>query len=117
MKLTIGTKIYTGYFLAILIIIFFGLTAYLNTGKLLSDSKWVTHSNEVKNNITSVLSAMQDAETGQRGFVITGNESYLAPYFQGRDSGYTRVRKLKGLIIDNENQTHRADLAKPLIGK
>jgi methyl-accepting chemotaxis protein len=117
MKLTIGTKIYTGYFLAILIIIFFGLTAYLNTGKLLSDSKWVTHSNEVKNNITSVLSAMQDAETGQRGFIITGNESYLVPYFQGRDSIYPILKKLKGLIIDNENQTHRADLVESLIEK
>ena len=117
MKLTIGTKIYAGYFLAIVIIIFFGVTAYLNTGKLLSDSKWVTHSNEVKNNITSVLSAMQDAETGQRGYIITGNESYLAPYFQGRDSIYPKLKELKGLIIDNENQTHRADLVKPLIEK
>jgi PAS domain S-box-containing protein len=35
---------------------------------------------QVVNSTSELLSALKDAETGQRGFVITGAEDYLAPY-------------------------------------
>lgn len=115
MKLTIGTKIYMGYFLAIVILVIIGLASFMNTRELLTDSKWVTHSNEVRNEISHVLSAMQDVETGQRGFIITGDERYLEPYFLGRDSVNIRLKDLQSLIIDNKNQSRRADQTKPII--
>ena len=114
MKLTIGTKIYMGYFLAIVILVFIGMTSYYNISGLLTDSKMVTTGNEVKDNISSLLSELLDAETGQRGFIITGNESYLAPYFQGRDSVYDKLKNLRNIIID-KNQILRADKLKPII--
>lgn len=115
MKLTIGTKIYVGYFLAIVLIIFFGITAYLNTEKLFDESKMVTHRNMVLNDIYSVSSALKDAETGQRGYLITGNEKYLNIYFTGRDSIYDRFEDLQNSVSNNKNQVHRAEKLKPLI--
>ena len=115
MKLTIGTKIFAGYFLAIAIIVFFGVTAYWNTNALLTDSKWVIQSISTMKKITTVLSTMKDAETGERGFIITGNESYLEPYIQGRDSVYTILKSLRSMISDNANQIRRVDKAKSLI--
>jgi len=117
MKHNIGTKIYAGYTLAILIIIFFGVTAYMNTEDLITDSKLVTHSNIVKNNIAAVLSEIKDAETGQRGYLITGDEKYLALYFQGRDSVFGKLKKLHLLVADNKNQTIRIDQLEPLLEK
>ena len=115
MKLNIGTKIYAGYLLAIIIIVIFGVIAYRETDKLLADSKRVTHRNEIKNDISSVLSAMLNAETGQRGYLITGEEKYLENYFAGRDSIYLRLKKLQNKLIDNDIQSSRVIKLKPLI--
>lgn len=40
----------------------------------------VDHTFEVISTIDNALLRLQDAETGQRGFIITGDESYLAPF-------------------------------------
>jgi methyl-accepting chemotaxis protein len=117
MKLTIGLKIYAGYFLAIVIIAFFGVSSYRNTEKLLYDSKMVTHTNIVKNKIAAVLLLLKDAETGQRGYVITGNESYLSSYLEGHDSIFIQLKELQTLIANNIELTIIADKLKPLIEK
>jgi signal transduction histidine kinase len=44
------------------------------------DDEWVLHSLAVRDQLTQVRTLVQAAETGQRGFVITGRDSYLAPY-------------------------------------
>src|SRR5271168_3103919 len=41
---------------------------------------WLVHTYEVMAHIESLLSKLQDAETGERAYLLTGNESYLAPY-------------------------------------
>jgi methyl-accepting chemotaxis protein len=114
MKLTIGSKIYAGYILAIIILVIIGTTSYLNISKLLTDSKRVTLSNQVKHDISSVLLELQDAETGERGYVITGNDSYLDVYYQGRDSVYIKLRNLQSILLDKD-QISRADKLKPMI--
>ena len=115
MKFNIGTKIYGGYTLALIMFVFIGVTSYLNTKSLIKDTEWVTHTNHVKFEISSVLSALQDAETGQRGYIITGIESYLEPYNAGTDSVQRRLTYLRNLISDNKNQTRGTDKLTPLI--
>ncbi len=115
MKLNIGTKIIGGYFLALIILVIIGLISYINTSRLIKDAEWVTHTNLVKYEISQVLSSLKDAETGQRGFLITGVESYLKPFNTGKDSVYIRLKRLQHMIIDNQNQTGRADKLNSLI--
>ena len=116
MKVTIGTKIYAGYFIAIVILVFIGMTSYRNIQRLITESEKVTTGNNVKNAISSVLISMQDAETGQRGYIITGDEDYLLPYFNGRDSVFNKLENLQRIIIDKD-QIIRGDKLKPLIEK
>jgi methyl-accepting chemotaxis protein len=117
MKNTIGTKIYAGYFLAIVILAIIGISTYRNTRELLEDSKSVTYHNEVKTKINAVLSTIKDAEIGHRGYIITGDDSYLTLYYQGRDSVYSRLIKLQTMITDNEMSTEQAYKLKPLVDK
>ena len=42
----------------------------------------VQRSLEVENGLTALLSGLQDTETGQRGFLLTGDDAYLEPYRQ-----------------------------------
>ncbi len=114
MKFTIGTKIYTGYFLAILLLVVISSTSYFNIRRLLADSERVTISNKIKNDISFVLSDLINAETGVRGFIITGAEDYLITYYQGRDSVLIRLNDLQRILID-KNQILLADKLKPLI--
>lgn len=41
---------------------------------------WLVHTYEVIAHIESLLSKLEDAETGQRGYLLTGMEEYLEPY-------------------------------------
>ena len=44
------------------------------------DAAAVQHTLTVQGHLTRVLSLLQDAETGQRGYLLTGNPAYLEPF-------------------------------------
>jgi len=80
MKWSIGAKIGSGFGLGLLILLIVGISAYTNTTQLVADKAWVSHSHRVLEKLEELLSNLKDAETGQRGYLITGEERYLQPY-------------------------------------
>ena len=72
----------TAFALAAVIVFFVisGFIAFLNIRTIKEDNQKVVHSQETITAIDGLLSSAQDAETGQRGFLLTGNEKYLEPY-------------------------------------
>jgi signal transduction histidine kinase/CheY-like chemotaxis protein len=67
--------------LVALVMISYGvITSALNTHKNLANFKKVTHTRDVLTALQKSLSAMQDLELGQRGYVIVGRDEYLQPY-------------------------------------
>lgn len=48
-----------------------------------------------------------DMETGQRGYVITGNENYLAPYNDGKTQWESNYNQLYALLSDNPAQQQK----------
>ena len=67
----------------------------------------VDHSIEVMTTAHALELAMQDAERGQRGFLITGDEAYLDPYRSGVQQAPILISKLKQLTRDNPEQQRR----------
>jgi PAS domain S-box-containing protein len=65
---------------------------------------WVTHTRQVQLQISEVQSLLKDAETGQRGFLYTGEEQYLAPYNQVVTEIDLHVNALAELTSDNPRQ-------------
>lgn len=59
---------------------------------LLQTNRAVSHSLEVITSVQAILSSLQDIETGSRGFILTGDASYLEPYERGLNQleGYRR---------------------------
>ncbi len=49
-------------------------------GVQVGDQFWVTHTQQTLLELSRTESLMKDAETGQRGFLYTGDPKYLAPY-------------------------------------
>jgi len=68
---------------------------------------WVIHTNEVIDNTHLVLSSMQDAETGQRGFLITGEDHYLEPFNTAKAIVAQVTTGLYDLVDDNPAQQER----------
>src|SRR6476469_560632 len=62
-----------------------------------------------------MLSTLKDAETGQRGYLITGTPSYLAPYNRAIAQIHQRVQQLQTLTSDNQNQQQRLQTLQPLV--
>jgi CHASE3 domain sensor protein len=75
---------------------------------LLKESgKAVDHTFLVLSKIDATSLRLQDAETGQRGFIITGEDAYLAPFFAAEDQIVRELSDLDGLISDNAEQSTR----------
>ncbi len=81
-----------------------GGVAYLNIQTLRDDNQRIIHSHQVITTLDGLLSAVQDAETGQRGFLLTGDEHYLEPYNAAMMEVTSRLDALARLTRDNPRQ-------------
>lgn len=79
-------KIRLSFIAAILCIGFFVLITYRNMVLTESESRSINSSLQVLQKLQNILIDVQDIETGQRGFMISGNEKFLDSYFKGLDN-------------------------------
>ncbi|QBG36836.1 CHASE3 domain-containing protein [Litorilituus sediminis] len=76
---------------------------------------WIIHTHTVIQVSTELLSYLKDAETGQRGFLLTNDTHYLAPYNSGITDALATLEQLKELTADNPAQQQRLIKLKTLI--
>jgi len=72
------------------------------------------HTREIISSADDLLSALIDAETGQRGYLLTGDEAFLQPYLAVRDSISGQLEKLRQLTSISAAQKH-LDAISPLV--
>lgn len=104
--MNILTKIKIGFVVtvfALLVNIFF---FYLASDNFQDSLLLRARSRETSRTARTLLSNLVDAETGQRGFLITGEEGYLEPYHKALDNIYESMSQLKDLCRDSPNQSH-----------
>jgi signal transduction histidine kinase/CheY-like chemotaxis protein len=80
-----------------------------------SDDQWVRHSLEVRAQLTRVLSLVQSAETGQRGYLLTGRELYLGPYQMALDQLPPTLDHTAELVGDSPQQSSSLNQLRQLI--
>src|SRR4051794_40704703 len=68
-----------------------------NIEALTANDRAVGHSRDVSRAIADVVSAVKDAETGQRGFQITGDPAYLGPFVRAGETVPGHLARLRGL--------------------
>ena len=93
-----------GMGLALAFFLISGTIAYRNIETLRTDSEQIWHTHEVLIALDDVLATVQDAETGQRGYLLTSNERYLAPYQRAVTEATSRTEALGDLTKDNAIQ-------------
>jgi len=102
---------------AVSIVILFtsSLASFLSNYKLIESSKWVNHTNEVMINAESLVSIVKDAETAQRGYIITDDPAFLQPYNGSYEKALRIFAQLQSLTADNPVQQANLEKAKELL--
>lgn len=113
-KWTISKKITGLVGIGLLFLILVGVVAYINTKKLYETGVDVVSSYQDLGQQAAILSLLKDAETGQRGYLITGEARYLEPYNNAFASLNGEMSKLKNATNDPE-QKRRAEQLEGLI--
>ena len=111
-KLSIGMKIGSGLVLVLLMFIIVSYVAIDNSAKQRESEDWVGHTNTVLLLIQKYEMGLVNAETGQRGYLVTGLDSYLEPYDNAKTSIESTISELVRLTVDNMNQQRRLEDAK-----
>lgn len=114
---TFGKKIATGFALALLLLLLIGGVAYRGITSLTETSYWVTHTHEVIERTSAVMTAVKDIETGARGFVITGNDAFLDPFVSGKKALPEILKDVRTLTGDNAAQQRRLAQLEPLVSE
>ena len=107
MKQSLTPQITAGIGMVVALLIFNAATSYRNTLKLVENENWVSHTHRVLTELEATLSTLKDAETGQRGYLLTGEERYLEPYNSAIARINQQVVGLQQLTADNKRQQQR----------
>jgi len=110
-------KVRAGFALALAALILIGGMSYFSLTRLHEDRKWVEHTQQVIASLRLVPATVADAESGERGYVITGQEESLEPYQKAvRDVG-VQLGTLRTLTADNAVQHRRLDALELLVAE
>ena len=101
--------------LAVLILVGESALFYSIWTSFAASDNWSIHTHEVLEKIESLLSEMKDAETGQRGYLLTGNDWYLEPYNTAVQAIPGHFEELPKLTSDNPQQQSRIETLRSLI--
>ncbi|HEY9003765.1 MAG TPA: CHASE3 domain-containing protein [Mucilaginibacter sp.] len=93
-----------GYGFSLLIVLTIGFVSFLTLQRLLKSNQAVSHSGEVMQKLEKVLSVMKDAETGQRGYLLTGRANFLEPYNGAYRDALILTDELAKLTAGNQPQ-------------
>lgn len=104
MKLALEKLIPTAFVLAVGLLIVLGIFAYRSVGATDRAIGWEMHTQEVLQNLNSSLLNLVDAETGVRGYTITGKDSFLEPYQKAELEIPQNIARLRELVNDNPSQ-------------
>jgi signal transduction histidine kinase len=105
------------FLISLLLLMMLSLLAYNRIQKLLQETNRVEHTYRVLNKVEELLSILKDAETGQRGFLLTHQREFLEPYNQSLALFQKSHDSLRTLLQDNPAQVTRVDTLWGLINR
>ncbi|HEX5750134.1 MAG TPA: CHASE3 domain-containing protein [Archangium sp.] len=113
--MSIGKKIALGFGLSLLVLLTIALVAFQGAQQLVQTTEGLMESRDQARNIREVRMMLLDAETGQRGFLLTGEERYLEPYLRATQQLDAQLDNLRKSLADDPEQLARLERLEPLI--
>lgn len=107
MNWSVGKGAALGFLLAFAVLLASGWLSHQNIRRISQNEALVVHTHQVLDVLRETLTTLADAETGQRGYIITGEPSYMEPYRAALASSQAQLNRLKALTADNPTEQHR----------
>ncbi len=117
MKLNFNRNLQLGYGFSILILLTVGIVSYNTLNNLLDSDKAVAHSNLVIQKLENAMSVMKDAETGQRGYLLTNKTIFLTPYLGAYQKAAAFINEVNILTGDNFEQQRNIAKVRAVLAK
>lgn len=115
MKMTLGQKILAGFIGCTAILISVAIISFRNSEKLAETNNSVNHTYEVISEFEQIATWISEIETGTRGFVISGDEIFLAPYYKGLERLPLNLNRVQTLTKDNPVQQKNIEELRKLV--
>jgi signal transduction histidine kinase/DNA-binding response OmpR family regulator len=106
-----------GFGAPIAMLIALSVVSYRTVTTSNAGTAWLLHTHQVLEKCAGLLSATQDIETGYRGFALTGDSRFLAPYQDGLTRVPIGLAAIKMLTVDNQSQRLRIARLTTLLGQ
>jgi signal transduction histidine kinase/DNA-binding NarL/FixJ family response regulator len=97
------------------VVLLIGLLSYRSSTTLGRQADQIELTERVVTGINALISSLTEAETGQRGFLLTGEDHYLAPYLQARADIPALLKSLEALTTTRPEQAARIERLRPLV--
>lgn len=115
MKVSIEKKVASGFAATLLFLAVVSGISYWSVTRLARLAEQVDRSNQRLQRFEHLFSSLKDAETGQRGYLLTGQSAYLTPHRLGVQSAQLELQDLDKLIGTNGDQRQQITALKSLI--
>ncbi len=106
-NLSIAKKLAVAFALLVMIVGTALAMNYRNLAAIEETNRWTAHTHEVLDAMTQIAAAMIDQETGVRGYLLAGEDKFLAPYRAGIETYDAAFGRVKRLTSDNAGQQAR----------
>ena len=99
------TIVAIGYLLVLIVLAIDAGLVYSRLMTITRSNRLVDHSRQVINQLERALSILKDAETGQRGYLLTGRDEYLEPFRKAESELEPTLARLRALTSNNGPQS------------
>lgn len=110
MQLSLERKTEIVIALMLLLLLGIGFVSYRSSTEFIHSSAQVVQSREVRGSLQRILSLLEEIETGQRGYIITGESSFLEPYLRATDNIEDWLMHVKTLVTDEPQLQAHVDI-------
>ena len=111
-------KLIFGFLFMILLTTMLGILSFTNSSIVSDEFTFlIEHDLEILQNAQELHKLIIDAETGQRGFLIVGDDSFLEPYYIGVEKFFDLMKVEKQLVENNPSQVERLENIENLFNK
>jgi methyl-accepting chemotaxis protein len=115
MKWNVGTKIATGFGLAIAIFLLVNAASYRATSELIEAADLRKQSYIVLGELEETMPLLKEIESGSRNYLLTGDEAFLGESRAAADRVPHLLQNLRRLVADNPRQLQRLDRLEPIV--
>jgi PAS domain S-box-containing protein len=111
----IRTRVNLAFALAVGVLLAIAAASYQSVSELAGTGRWISHTHDALATIDTVAASLAVAESGSRGYALTGEDRFLETYQGGAVAAESALAALRGLITDSPEQQGRVDRLEPLL--